>query len=954
MPVTPLPLTARFESDSWRHRGWWLCIAGATLGAIGLAGHLLGLGFLTTIVPGEPVMVPNTAIGLLLLGVAGALRQSSWSGGAGRTLCVVAALMVLAIGIATLAEYTFDVDLLIDGVVRSLATEPYPGRPSPPTALALACLAASVLVGDVRATKSFRPAEWLVFSAIVVALTALMGVVFGAEPLYRLSSAPVKGVAVPTAVSLLLTSMGLLLERPTSGIMRVAMSTGPGGVLLRRLVVPAILAPVLIGLMALRFAAAIGIEDLPVVVAMVAAALTAVDLVTLTLIAVPLNRAHEALEASRTQTRNLVEHAPDGIFVADLQGRYIDVNDAGCKMLGYSREEIVGKRIVDFIPPEDVDRLELLREKSPVGEPRFAEWRLRTKGGPYLPVEISGKILPDGRWQAFVRDISARKRLENELRLSEERATGILSISSDAIISIDEDRRITMFNEGAKSIFGYSEAEAIGAPLDILIPERLRAAHRQHLTEFAASGPVARRMGTREALIVGRRKSGEEFPAGAAISKLEVAGTRVLTVVLRDISDQKRIENEQRFLAQVGPVLATSLDYEETLSRVAELAVLTLSDFCIVDLVDDDHEVRRLRVVSRDPARAGTCDLLQRPPSNHEPARVVRSVLESRQPILIERVSAHDIEALAQSDDQLAALRSMDLQSAMAIPLLAQGRLLGAITLLSSTSYRVYSHEDLRVADALAQRAALAVDNARLYREAQRAVQVRDEVLGIVAHDLRNPLSVILVESHILRSHGSEALSRHSSETIERAAKRMNDLIEDLLDVTRMEAGHLKLQPSRLSAEPLVSAAVDAQRSLASAAALELRIDLPPSLPEIWADRTRILQVFDNLIGNAIKFTPAGGCVTVGAEAKNDEVLFFVRDTGPGIAPEDQPHVFDRFWQARAEGRRGSGLGLPIVNAIVAAHGRRVWLNSSPGQGTTFYFAIPTASRSDSAPVLGV
>ena len=260
-------------------------------------------------------------------------------------------------------------------------------------------------------------------------------------------------------------------------------------------------------------------------------------------------------------------------------------------------------------------------------------------------------------------------------------------------------------------------------------------------------------MGTRDALIVGRRKNGEEFPAGAAISKLEVAGTRILTVVLRDITYQKRIENEQRFLAEVGPVLATSLDYEETLSRIAELAVQSLADCCIVDLVEDTDEVRRLRVVSRDPAHARICEVL-RVLVDHKLPRLIRSALESRQPVLIPRVSSQDLEALALTDDHLEALRAIELQSVMAIPLLAQGRLLGAITLLSSTRSRIYGHEDLRVAHELAERAALAVENARLYRAAQRAIQVRDEVLGIVAHDLRNPLSTILVEAHILRERG--------------------------------------------------------------------------------------------------------------------------------------------------------------------------------------------------------
>ena len=390
--------------------------------------------------------------------------------------------------------------------------------------------------------------------------------------------------------------MGLLLARPTAGVMRVATSPGPGGILLRRLALPAVVAPVAARPSSshdsLRLA---DIVDVSVPVAILAAAMTAVSLVLLVVTAVPLNRAHQDVEASRTQTRSLVEQAPDGIFVANIDGRYTDVNDAGCRMLQYSREEIVGKTIVDLLPPEDIERLWQSRELLLQGTIQVDEWRLRRKDGSYVPVEVSARILPDGRWQGFVRDISERKRLEGELRLSEARSTGILSISADAIISIDADQRITLFNEGAEKIFGYSKTEVIGAPLDMLIPERFRAVHHQHVARFATTPGVAKKMGTRDGVIVGLRKNGEEFPADAAISKLEVGGSRVLTVVLRDVTEQKRIENEQRFLAEVGPVLATTLDYEETLSRIAEIAMRGLADFCIVDLVDEKGEVRRVQ-----------------------------------------------------------------------------------------------------------------------------------------------------------------------------------------------------------------------------------------------------------------------------------------------------------------------------------------------------------------------
>ena len=178
----------------------------------------------------------------------------------------------------------------------------------------------------------------------------------------------------------------------------------------------------------------------------------------------------------------------------------------------------------------------------------------------------------------------------------------------------------------------------------------------------------------------------------------------------------------------------------------------------------------------------------------------------------------------------------------------------------------------------------------------------------------------------------------------------MNRMIQDLLDVTRIEAGSLAIEAARVSAREAVSEVVETQRAVASVASLELQLELEQDLPAVWADRDRLLQVFENLIGNAVKFTKPPGRIVVGAASRGEEVLFWVEDTGTGIAADHLPHVFDRFWQAEAAGRRGAGLGLPIVKGIVEAHGGRVWVESTPGLGSTFYFTIPTAAPAEKKP----
>jgi signal transduction histidine kinase len=311
----------------------------------------------------------------------------------------------------------------------------------------------------------------------------------------------------------------------------------------------------------------------------------------------------------------------------------------------------------------------------------------------------------------------------------------------------------------------------------------------------------------------------------------------------------------------------------------------------------------------------------------------------------MEHISPEHVESVAQGPQHLQALRAVNPVSIMAAPLLMRGHLLGAIAFVSSTPSRAYGPGDLRLAEALADRAAVAIENALLYRASVNAAQLRDQVLGVVAHDLRNPLSTILNQAWLLQRQHPEPGRQPQKpvEVIHRAATRMNRLIQDLLDVALMEAGQLTIERARLSARELIVEAVEMQRSLATSSSLELHVDLDRNVPEIWGDRHRLLQVFENLIGNAIKFTQAGGRITAGAASRGHEVVFRVTDTGCGIPSENLPRVFDRFWQATRAGRQGAGIGLPITKGIVEAHGGRIWVESTQGQGTTFFFTIPRA-----------
>ena len=408
----------------------------------------------------------------------------------------------------------------------------------------------------------------------------------------------------------------------------------------------------------------------------------------------------------------------------------------------------------------------------------------------------------------------------------------------------------------------------------------------------------------------------------------------------------------QHLLAEAGVALAASLDYQQTLETVARLVVRDFADWCIVYIVHEREQSRQRKIVARDPSKADLCATLEHMTIDPERPFLLRPVFETKQSLLIEHVTSEHIESAAQGPEHLQALRAVNPTSLMAVPLLRQERLLGLLAFVSSTESHRYGPRDLVLAEALADRAAVAIENARLYEASVHASELREQVLGVVAHDLRNPLGAILLQTGMLKRRGAdpERRSRKPIETIERSATRMNRLIQDLLDVARMESGQLTITQTRLPARELIAEAVDMQRPFAASSSLDLRYDVDPDIPDVWGDRDRLLQVFENLIGNAIKFTNASGRITVTAALRDHQVMFQVADTGSGIAPENLPRVFDRFWQATRANRDGAGLGLPISKGIVEAHGGRIWVESTPNRGTTFSFTIPPATPEQGRP----
>jgi signal transduction histidine kinase len=316
-------------------------------------------------------------------------------------------------------------------------------------------------------------------------------------------------------------------------------------------------------------------------------------------------------------------------------------------------------------------------------------------------------------------------------------------------------------------------------------------------------------------------------------------------------------------------------------------------------------------------------------------------------------VSDDWIESHVETDEQLELARSLGVRSLMIVPLVARETVIGTMSLTAVGQRRLYDSTDLQVARELALRAAFAIENARLYSDAQLATRARDEVLGVVSHDLRNPLSAIAMCTNSLLSQlpDDNGAQRELLGTVYQSTQWMNRLIQDLLDVSNIEAGRLSVEQRPEAIAPIFQRAIAMFERQAAERSITLRITVHPDVPAVFVDAERIVQVLTNLVGNAMKFTDAGGSITLEASRQAHDVAITVRDTGAGIPPEHLPHVFERYWQARRTARkRGSGLGLAISRGIVEAHGGHIEVSSTLGEGSTFRFTVPVATSDVTAP----
>ena len=434
-----------------------------------------------------------------------------------------------------------------------------------------------------------------------------------------------------------------------------------------------------------------------------------------------------------------------------------------------------------------------------------------------------------------------------------------------------------------------------------------------------------------------------------------VIHTVVATV--RDTTDRKRSEQSLRFLAEVSKYLDSSVDYITMLANIAHLAVSYMADACIVHVLEADGSIKQIASVYADQESEQRGQTLReqyryRPDGNFG----VPVVLRTGKSVLYRTITDAHLASFTTDAEQMGRLRKLMPRSAMMVPLVARGTILGTLSFAIATSERHYSSADLAVAEDLAHRAALAVANAQLYEDAQKAIRLRDDFFSIASHELRSPLTVLQLQiDGMLRSAqagGGPALAPDrlalKLETSKRQVQRFSRLLDDLLDVSQIASGHLELEIEDVDLGSVVQDVVTAAEEQAALAGSTIHTHVQSTVVGHW-DQARIEQIVTNLVSNAVKYSNRKP-IDVYVRANESTATFVVQDQGIGIAAEDTGRIFDRFERAASSrGYEGMGLGLYIVSQIVEAFGGTINVASMPGKGSTFTVELPLRPETTSA-----
>ncbi|MDQ6871578.1 MAG: PAS domain S-box protein [Gemmatimonadota bacterium] len=664
------------------------------------------------------------------------------------------------------------------------------------------------------------------------------------------------------------------------------------------------------------------------------------------------------------------EQAAIGIAHMTLAEEWISVNQRYCEITGYTREELLQLKVEDLTHPDDIraTREFIARIRSGELPEDKVEKRYVRPNGDIIWVHLTVSIVRSTNGDplylvAFIDDITERRQAQQEASRTFSLLRATLESTADGILVVDGNGKILSFNQKMADMWGVPPEIFASGDDDAAI--NAAVSKLKHPEDFMAKVRDLYNHPEVASYDVLDLKDGRTFERYSQPQRIDnVAVGRVWS--FRDVTARRSAEEQGRalereqaaraeaensqkrtaLLAEASRVLSSSFDYQTTLAALVRLAVPTLADYCALDILVGEDSFERIGEAHVDPTKSMLIrEVATFPRGALTASHPLIRVMSTGQPVLEADITLEFIRAAFAEPSQARTVEALGPRSLICVPLVDSGKPIGALTLVTSGSGRRYDEADLFLAADVARRAAVVVEHARLFHQAEQATRARDDILAVVAHDLRNPLNTMTMAISLMleTTPPERTQERRQQEIVRRAADRMNRMIQDLLDVKRMESGHLTMDLKSESADVIVNDTIEMLRPLASGSSIVMESSVAGNLPPVLADAARIQQVLSNLVGNAVKFTPRQGRITVCADLFKEEVRFAVIDTGSGIPSEQVPHIFGRFWQAKSSDRRGIGLGLAIAKGIVEAHRGRIWVESHVGLGSTFYFTLPTA-----------
>jgi PAS domain S-box-containing protein len=601
-------------------------------------------------------------------------------------------------------------------------------------------------------------------------------------------------------------------------------------------------------------------------------------------------RTEDALHESQSNFRALFDQAPEGVFIVDVEGRCTDVNTAACQMLGYERADLVDRKVFDILPGDDEPRLIDARQGSLApGWVEVWEWTLKCKDGTLIPVEVTGKTLPDGRWQAFVRDVSRRRRREEELRQVTSLLDSIIeTVPTVIFLKNATTLRYERFNRAGEDLLGIPRDALLGNNDYDVFPSALAEAFQAHDRQT---------LNDRRLIVIPEESvptpTGVRWVQTMKIPILDGVGTPLyLLGISMDITDRIRAERER----------------EESLRWLR--AVL------------EQSPVGMILVHGPDGAKVE---------ANRRALEMVGVPL-SRIDRYQEMLAGPDGQPI--DPDLLPATRALKGEKTEGVELLLRTTTGASIPILASSAPIVG-------VDGTVQGAVVAFQDIRATKELEH---LRAEWGSVVAHDLRQPLQSIALSAQILAATVRDPGLDKYVERIRSSAERLDRMVADLMDFSRLDARRLELVRKPVDLEAVVRGSVE--RIAPQAPDRPFDVEVQADTPQADADPDRIAQVMENLLTNAIKYGSAETPIVVGIARENHDIAVAVTNEGKALAPEELPRLFERFHRtagARQGAAKGAGLGLYITRALVEAHGGRITAESSPSGRTTFRFTLPAA-----------